>query len=406
MPGPLHVLLLTNLYPNKVQIRKGVFIRERLRHLLDHDGLSYTVIAPVPWFPFRSAVFGSYCLFAGVPAVEQDLGLEIHHPRYLVIPKIGDAVTPVFYAWSVRRYLRKLKVRPVDVIDAHFVFPDGAAAVRLANSMGCPVCVTARGSDINQMLDEAFAGRWIRWCLGKATALAAVSRSLARRMQAVRNGAVEVQVIPNGVDREKFAMVDREAARARIGAQASAGGALVISVGNLVRSKGHDLVIDAVSGLPDVRLLIIGSGPLKNELQVQIDRADLQRRVTLLQEVRQEALADYYNAADVLVLASSSEGMPNVVLESMACGTPVIATEVGGLKEFLESSSTATRLPERTAGQIGRAIAAVLGAPPDRQAVLQDVAEFDWGQSAARSCDLLRKISRRPVDCDHGGAPD
>ncbi|MCB1844438.1 MAG: glycosyltransferase, partial [Halioglobus sp.] len=182
--------------------------------------------------------------------------------------------------------------------------------------------------------------------------------------------------------------------------------ALVISVGNLVLSKGHELVIEAVSGLQDVALLIIGSGPLKNELQAQIDAADLQSRVTLLQEVRQEELADYYNAADVLVLASSTEGMPNVVLESMACGTPVIATEAGGLKEFLETAQTSTKLSGRTAEHIRQAITAVLAAPPERQAVLQDVAGFDWRQSSVRSCNMLRKISQRNAACDHGNLPD
>ena len=398
----MNILTLTSLYPNPVQIRHGIFVRERLKHVLAQSAASARIVAPVPWFPLAHRAFGRFADFARVPAEETDLGSAVFHPRYVVIPKVGDAVTPLTYRRSVERLIRADRIGPIDLIDAHFLFPDGAAAVMLGRRLGCPVVVTARGSDANTMPAEFAAGRWIRWTLANCDAAVAVSRGLGRKLRALGAPAERVHVFPNGVDSRRFRIVDRPGARERLGLA----GPTVLSVGNLRELKGHHLIIDAVREIDDVRLVIVGRGRRKAELFDQIHRLGLGDRVTIRDEVDQETLVDYYNAADCLVLASSSEGMPNVVLESMACGTPVIATDIEGCREVLDGARTAMLLAARTASDIRDAIREMLRRNVDRAQVRSDVARFTWDSTASGVTALFRSLTDRSAGAGvAGGSP-
>ena len=147
----IRLLVFTSLYPSTVQPHHGVFVEERLRHLVESGRVAATVVAPVPWFPFRHRGFGAYAAFARVPEYEQRHGIHIHHPRYPVIPKLGMNIAPSLMHHALLPVLRKLAASggPFDLIDAHYFYPDGVAAVRLGEAIGKPVVITARGSDVN-----------------------------------------------------------------------------------------------------------------------------------------------------------------------------------------------------------------------------------------------------------------
>ena len=377
----LRILTITTLYPNPVQIRHGVFVRDRLRQFAARYPVERTVVAPVPWFPLRSKLFGRYADFARVPEQENGEDPRVFHPRFAVLPKVGGALMPISYYRSVHRLVRSANLAGVDAIDAHYAFPDGAAAVLLGRKLKKPVVLTVRGSDINLMPNELAAGAWIRWALPRCDAVVAVSADLASKVTALTGGAANVTVLQNGVDRTRFDLLpDRSAVRRELGLA----GPVVLSVGNLIELKGHHLVIDAIAGIEKASLIIIGKGPMKNTLQKQIERLGLGDRVQILDELTQEELVRYYNAADCLVLASSNEGLPNVLLESLACGTPVVATAVGGAPEILTSPGAGRLLNERSSAAITDAVSRILADETTRRGeVRAQVSRFDWALTAS-----------------------
>jgi teichuronic acid biosynthesis glycosyltransferase TuaC len=378
----VRVLLLSSLYPNAAQPRRGQFVRERLRQMQRRYDIDWTVVAPVPWFPFPQPRFGAYAEFARVPAEEVSDGVRVLHPRYPVVPKVGDAITPLGYARSVARCLRRHRLG-ADLVDAHFFFPDGVAAVLLGRRLGLPTVVTARGSDINHMPDEAVAGRWIRWAAPRASRLVAVSRPLAERLQALAGGAA-VTVAPNGVDTGRFRP---SAAAAELRKRLGVRGRLVLSAGNLIELKGHHLVIEAVRELPDTTLLIAGEGPWRAKLEAMIRQNGLTERARLLGALPQEALIDHYAAADLLVLASRSEGSPNVVLEALACGTPVIATVDSAVPDG--ASARDVRRVERSVAALREAMAAHPGGATCRSEVRERALALDWDATCAALYDVF-----------------
>lgn len=382
----MNILTLTNLFPNAVQPRKGIFVRERLDKMLEAGGLASTVVAPVPWFPSTHPRFGRYAEFAAVPREERTDRYRIFHPRYAMIPKVGSVLSPRTYFRAVLRLLRRNPSIRFDLIDSHFLFPDGAAAVMLGRALGCPVSVTARGSDVNIMPTERLTRRWISWTLANADVCIAVSRALGHGMLALGADPDRLRVLPNGVDADRFAIraVDRKA----LGIPDDA--AVVLSVGNLVPLKGHDIVIRALTRLTGAQLVIVGSGPEKARLKALAKALHLQDRVTFVADVSQAVLIDYYNAADVLVLASSAEGLPNVVLESLACGTPVVASDVGGIPEVIGDSAVCRLVALRQSDDFAGAIAEVLAAGYPRDVVRREIAGFSWDETVTGVLDAFR----------------
>lgn len=401
----MHVLTVTTLYPNREQIRNGIFVRERLQRLVEsRSDVQVTVIAPVPWFPFKSRSFGRYAVFARVPSEQQDGRIRVLHPRYLQIPKMGEWLAPLAYFAAVSRSVRRHGLRDIDLVDAHFAFPDGVGAVLLARKLGKPVSITVRGSDVNVIAEEPVAGRWIRWALQRADTVIAVSAALAERVRQIidssRPAAPSVEVIRNGVDMARFAPADDPMqVRRDLGLE---GERVIVSVGNLIPLKGHDLVIRAVAQMPGSEAVIIGSGPERAALQSLCRSLDVDDRVRFCGEMTQEDLARYYQAADVTVLASSNEGLPNVILESMACGTPVVVTRVGGVPEVMTDQVMGIVIDQRTPEAVRRA---VMRLPPGKDPCLaarvrQSVLGFDW---SATVTNLQRAFAGMSRSDDNGG---
>lgn len=386
----IRVLVFTTLYPNAAQPRHGVFVETRLRHLRETGQIEARVLAPIPWFPIGCPRFGHYAEFARAPLREERDGVQVDHPRFLVIPKVGRNLTPAFLFRSAAKAIRRMQREgyEFDLIDAHFFYPDGVAAVRLGELFGKPVFVTARGSDINVMARHPGPRRMIADAARKATASITVSESLKRAM--VNDLGVpqeKVFVFRNGVDLKLFQPVDRDVARNKLGMTRRT----VLSVGNLVELKGHDLVIRALLELPDVDLWIIGEGEERERLVSLIHQLNLDDRARLIGNVTQARLRDYYGAADALVLASSREGWPNVLLESMACGTPVVATRVGGTPEIVKSRDAGALIEERTPQAIATGLRTLLRDPPQPEAVRAYAMHYGWDETATGLVDLFSR---------------
>ena len=149
--SPIRLLTFSTLFPHAARPNHGIFVENRLRHLLASGQASSIVLAPVPWFPSTSARFGDWAVNAKAPREEARYGIPIHHPRYPVIPKVGMSAAPwLLYRAMVPEVERLLAAgHRFDVIDAHYVYPDGVAATWLGKRFGLPVTITARGTDVN-----------------------------------------------------------------------------------------------------------------------------------------------------------------------------------------------------------------------------------------------------------------
>lgn len=394
----LRVLTFTTLYPNAEKPNHGVFVENRLRQTLARHDVSATVLAPVPYFPFTSEIFGTYARFARVPATEQRYGVQVHHPRYALIPKIGMSVAPRLLYLAARAACRRLGLdkSSIDVIDAHYFYPDGVAAAMLARDLEIPFVVSARGTDLNVLPNFPVVRRQIIWAAQQASATITVSSALKQRLLALGVDPGRSAVLRNGVDLEVFQPMEREAARRRLGLS----GHIILSVGNLVPLKGHELTIDALASLTESTLLIAGGGPLRDALQARANSRGVGGRVRLLGEVPHAQLAELYSAADVFVLMSEREGWANVLLEAMACGTPALATNVGGNGEIVASPAAGLLLRERSSAALADAVQALRHRVPDRAATRHYAEGFGWGAVAAANHALLVAASKsggRPI---------
>jgi len=389
----MKILTFTSLYPSATQPGHGIFVETRLRHLLASGGIESKVIAPVPWFPSTNARFGRYATYARVPREELRHNIEVLHPRYPVLPKIGMTLAPWMMARALMPVIERLLDRyTFDLIDAHFFYPDGVAAVMLGRHFGKPVAITARGSDLNVVPTHRLARKMIQWAARHASGLITVCQALKHTLVALGVPAERIEVLRNGVDLQLFRPCDREAERKKLGWTRTT----LLSVGNLLPLKGHDIAVSALKMMPGCDLVIVGSGPQRTALERLAQDLGIRERVTFAGPITQDELRCYYGAADALVLASSREGWANVLLESMACGTPVVASAVGGTPEVVASPEAGILMAERTPLALVQSVQKLLAHYPDRDATRRYAEQFSWAPTTTGQLQLFDRILSAP----------
>jgi glycosyltransferase involved in cell wall biosynthesis len=388
--SPLRLLTYTTLFPNRERPNHGIFVENRLRDLLDSGQAESTVLAPVPFFPSSSPRFGDWARHAKVPAFETRGGLAVHHPRYPVIPKLGMSLAPWLLYQASARALRRLLAqgRQFDLIDAHYFYPDGVAAVWLGRRFRLPVVVTARGSDVTLLPKYAVPRTLLRRAVKEADAIIAVSAALKAALVGLGAAPDAVEVLRNGVDTTLFRPADRATARSKLGLTRPT----LISVGLLVERKGHHRVIEAMRLLPGHELLILGEGPERARLEGLIAKGKLGGRVRLLGSRPHAELPLFYSAADALVLASSREGWANVLLEAMACGTPVVASPIPGNPEVVQAQEAGVIAPANSPDGIVAGVRALFAAPRDRAATRAYAERFSWDATTLGQIALFRRV--------------
>lgn len=387
----MNILVLTTLYPNNVQHRHGIFIENRVKELVKrYPEVKVKVLAPVPYFPSWLPI-EEYKKYSEVEGKEIRCELEVFHPKYWVIPKIGMNITPHFLYQTCLKSISEIQATGfiIDVIDAHYFYPDGVVASWIGKKLNIPVMVTARGSDINVIPENKIARKRIVKALTDIQASAAVSQALADEMVKLAPKATAPVVLRNGVDLDFF---HPNANKPELPFTLAEDEKLILSVGNLVELKGHHLVIEALNSLDKVKLIIIGEGEQKNTLQKLVEKLSLTDRVYFTGNIMQAELPGYYAAADVLVLASSREGMPNVLLESLACGTPVVATDVGGSSEVINDSYVGELIVVRNVISVARALTKVLANKTVRDKIRQLSQQFGWQETSGKQYKLLNKL--------------
>jgi glycosyltransferase involved in cell wall biosynthesis len=312
------------------------------------------------------------------------------------MPGIGMYSAPLAMAISARSAVAATIADgfPFDVIDAHYFYPDGVAAALLAKWFRRPFVITARGSDITQLGGHRLPRAAIRWVANQAAAIVTVCAALKDELVRLGVDPAKVTVLRNGVDLTRFSPIDPVVARERFGLAADA--RVVASVGHLIPRKGHDLVIAALRDVPEATLLIAGEGPDHASLAALATRTGVAGRVRFLGQLAHDALPAVYSASDALVLASSNEGWANVLLEAMACGTPVVATDVGGSREVVAAPEAGILLDRRDSASIGAALKTLLAAPPARAATRRYAERFSWDETTHGQENLFASLG--PAD--------
>ncbi|MDR0578267.1 MAG: glycosyltransferase family 4 protein [Candidatus Accumulibacter sp.] len=388
----MRTLLFSTLYPSAARPVHGIFVETRLRELLKTGEVETRVVAPVPWFPFRGPCFGDYGKFAETPGYEIRNDIEVHHPRYFLLPKVGMNMAPFGMARAALPTIRRLIAGgfDFDLIDAHYYYPDGVAAGMIAEKLGKPFVVTARGTDLTLIADYPRPRKLILDTAARASASIGVCQALMDRLAALGAAPEKLHVLRNGVDMERFQPVDRDEARRRLGLPP--GQRILLSVGLLIERKGHHIAIEAMTGLRDDLLVIIGSGPELARLQKMAENLKVMDRVRFVEQVPNERLKDWYSAADALVLCSSREGWANVLLESMACGTPVVATDIPGTREVVSCPEAGMLMRNRNAISLVDAINAFFLTPTKRKNTRIYAGRYSWESTTKGQLELFETI--------------
>jgi glycosyltransferase involved in cell wall biosynthesis len=337
----LRILSLSLAFPNPVEPSLGTFVRSRLRHMIPLAEIK--VMAPLAVLDYAAIWAGTASGKArAIPRQRWDEELEVFHPRWLYPPGAGT-LTTLFLLASLLPQIRHLRRRfRFQLIDAHFGHPTAGAAALLSAAFGCPFVVTLRG-DETRHATYALRRHWMSWALRRACRVITVSERL--RQFAIDLGVAPDRActIPNGINARIYYERDREAVRAKHGIAPHQ--IMLLSVGYLIERKGHHRVIRALGALRrqgiSAGLWIVGAagreGRYEGKIRNLVREMGIEDCVHFVGSVPPEVLAEYMSAADVVCLASSREGWPNVVHEALACGTPVVASDVGGVPDLIPS---------------------------------------------------------------------
>ncbi len=386
----LRVLTLSTLFPHAAQPTLGVFVERQTLGLASLDDVALEVVSAIGLPPWPASLHPHYSARARLPRQEEWKGLTVHRPRFRAMPKMGEAHSARAMAKALLPPLRALRERfPFDVIDAEFFWPDGPAAMHLSRALGVPFSIKARGADIHYWGARPGIGEQIVEAGRAADGLLAVSAALKADMVALGLPDERIRVHYTGVDLDRFKPVDRRAAKARLGVE----GPLLVTAGALIPRKGQTLVLEALSELDGATLLLVGDGPDRNALERLARSRGLGGRVRFLGNRPHEELPDLLAAADAMVLASASEGLANVWVEALACGTPVVISDVGGAREVVDRPE-AGRLVPREAGAIAAAVRDLLAAPPSPAAVRAAAERFSWERNAGALREHLGALVR------------
>ncbi len=395
MSRRIRTLLYSTLYPSAARPIHGIFVETRLRELLGTGKVETRVVAPVPWFPSTHPRWGDYARIARTPKREMRHGIDVRHPRYGLVPKMGMTTAPAMLAMGSIGAIRQVLDEgfDFDVIDAHYFYPDGVAAALLASYFNKPLAITARGTDLNLIPQFALPRRMIQWAARRADACIGVCAALVEVLDELGTPRDRLHVMRNGVDLQRFRPIPQADARRTLGL---ADAPLLLSVGYLTERKGHHLVIAAMPAVlrhqPRARLIIIGEGEERARLKAMIEELGIAAQVDLVGALPNEGLAQWYSAADALVLASSREGWANVLLEAMACGTPVVATRIWGTPEVVSNDEVGLLVDQRSPDALAAALIRILATPRDRTRVRRHAEDFSWSQTSDQQVALFNDM--------------
>ena len=380
----MKVLIISNNFPNGAEPVRGIFIYQIVKALMEKCDVE--VVAPLPWIPkFVVKRLSLNYPFAYVPSEEFIGGIRVYHPRYLVIPKVLGFMHGIFLFVPLFRLIKRLeRKQKLDVLNAHWIFPDGFATAWAGKILKKPTVLTGLGCDLNYYPSLPFRKLFIKKALNLADIVTTVGKELKEPVFGLGISKEKVCAIPNGVDFKRFNVIPREEARRRL--QIENSGPLLVTVSSLDEAKGGRYLIQAIKEMGHdfddaARLLMVGDGPLRKDLLLQTKQLGIANKVVLLGKRPHHEIPLWMNAADLFCLPSIREGQPNVILEALACGTPVVASNVGSIPEMIQTENG--RIAEAANSKsLAHQILYCLDREWDRMAIRNSIPKFTWEDSA------------------------
>lgn len=382
-----HVLSISTLYPNAVNPRFGTFVARSMEALAKRGAQTgdwrVSVVNPLGLPP---VALGRYRALSKLPEVSEEHGVTVLRPRFTLIPAVGARRNASAIAKAALPLIQRIHAEtPIDLIDAQFFFPDGPAAAWVAQEMGLPLSLKARGSDITYWGGLDFAREQMLEAAKRASGLLAVSGSMAEEMARLGMPRGKIQVHYTGLDRDRFRPLSHTQLRAQLGSEMGFSmpdnAPLLVCVGALIERKGQDIAVAALAQIEGARLVLIGKGDDEAHLRELARDLGVGERVHFAGSLDHDMLPLMLSAADVMVLPTANEGLANAWVEALACGTPVVTCDVGGAREII-TNATAGRLVERNPESVAAGVQAVLNNPPMRQAVAAMAEKFSWQTNA------------------------
>lgn len=394
----MRILTISATFPSVADPTWGVFVKERMKAVAAL-GEEIEVLAPVPWVPawIKSKKWRHFSQF---PAAETVDGLPVTRPKYLLPPKVGGYFHPALMYPAAFRAAKEIQSRfDFDVIDAHWLYPSGVVATWIGRKLGKPVMITGRGEDVARFPDMPFKRGVIRRAVKAADHLVGVSQEIADKIVSLGAAPEKVSVVPNGVDCEKFRPLSREEVRAELGLPSDA--VIILSVGDCLELKGHHLAVEGMQKVlaryPKAMLVICG-GPGRHgrdytqQIKQTVERLSLGDHVRLVGRRPHSELAKWYSAANLFVLCSSREGLPNVLMEALACGTPALGTTVGGIPDILGDERLGALVSRRDGPSVGESILKSLDKKWDRRVIREVMEQRSWQTTADTVIKVLRRL--------------
>lgn len=390
------LLVFSSLFPSQKRPTAGVFIRERMFRVAQQIPL--IVVSPVPWFPFQGVIRYWRPHFRPQPdKYEEQDNVQVYFPRFLSIPGLFKSWDGFFMALGSLPTLVKLRDH-FNIIDAHFAYPDGYAASLLGKWLKIPVTITLRGTEVPLSKMPGRKARLLA-ALKNAARVFSVSDSLKQHVISLGAESDKIRVVGNGIDINKFYSLDKAAARAELNIPEHA--KVLVSVGGLVDRKGFHRVIEVLPELvakyPELIYLIVGGesaeGNIRERLEEQVKALKLEKNVCFLGAYPSDKLKTPLSAADLFVLATANEGWANVFLEAMACGLPVITTDVGGNKEVVSQPNLGTVVPFGQAQSLLTALLKGFETNWDKQLIIQYARQNAWDTRVAVLVEEFKKIA-------------
>ena len=390
----MKVLVFTTVYPNQEQPNLGTFVRERMSRVAKLCELQ--VLAPVPYFPFAGLLKKKYRHH--IPFYESQNGISVYHPKFFSVPGLFKTLDGYFlYLCAIKTTKYIQKKFNFDLIDAHFAYPCGFAAVLLGRHFKKPVTITLRGT-INRLIK--FRGRRyaIKFALNNADRIFSVSLYLAKLAQTLGITKDKFTIIPNGVDLKEIRLLEKIECRKRFNIPKDS--KVIISVGGLVERKGHHRVLEVLPELtkriPDLLYIIVGGGTVEGDisyqLKKQVESLGLKSNVMFTGEVPHHQVNQLLSAADIFVLATRYEGWANVFCEAMACGLPVVTTRVCGNPEIIDDGKTGILVPFGDSEALCTAIIKALQKKWDRDMIMKKARIRTWGVVAKEVYEQFEQI--------------
>ncbi len=387
-----NILLISNLFPNQEQPERGVFTYYIARELQRECSLS--IVSPLPWAPPLPLLPKRWTACSTVPFHAHFKEFEVSYPKYFMLPFIGDYFSYLSLYFSLSRLINGnfFKEKP-DLINVHWAYPDAVAAGILAKNLRIPVVVSLLGSDVNRDMKKSYFARLIKNCLRNCSHVVTVSAALKNAVKVHGISENKISVINNGVDFDEFPLLDKSKSRSDLGLRQDH--RYIVFVGRLEPVKGINTLLEAVykdkKTLAGVKIVLVGDGSLAKKLREDCNNMGLQEYFIFAGHQGHDTVSKWYGAADLFCLPSLNEGHPNVIMEAIASGRPVVASDVGAISEFV-TSEVGALFQAGDSKSLGKALQNVLAQTWSPEKIRASIATRTWQNNGQQYMKIFQEI--------------